>query len=150
MKRKKSYQEDATTGFLLYAATFGLKKRLAQALTSSGYQITPEQQALLIHLWNKDGISQSDLAAHSFKDRHNVSRIIKGLEQKGLLKKLPDASDARLNRCVLTEKGQALKEPLLTLGQENMEISLKGIKKKEIENLRKTLMRILDNLEEDL
>ena len=148
MKNKKSYTEDSYTGFLLYAATLGLKKRFAQALAEGGCCITPDQHVLLTHLWREDGISQSDLAARSFKDRHNVSRIIKSLEEKGVVTKVSDEQDARLVRCVLSEKGRSLQAPSMNIAGQVLAQSFKDIREEDIITLRTTLMQLLDNLEE--
>lgn len=142
--------EEISTGFLVTSAALSLKKHFSQAISAGGYQISTEQYVVLSQLWKEDGISQSDLGRRSFKDRHNISRIIKSLEQKALVLKKSDANDGRLARCVLTEEGRALRAPLSRISSQVLKEAFQGMDKGKIRELKKDLIHVLQNLGENL
>ena len=139
-----------STGFLITSAALCLKKKFAQAITAAGFQISTEQYAVLSQLWHEDNISQSDLGRQVSKDRHNTSRIIKSLEQKALVVKKPDTRDGRLARCVLTEEGRALRAPLTRISKAVLQTAFQGMDDAKILELKKDMVRLLQNLGEDL
>jgi DNA-binding MarR family transcriptional regulator len=145
---KKNKLEEISPGFLINSAALSLKKHFSQALSASGYRISTEQYAVLSQLWNENGLYQSDLGKRVFKDRHNISRIIKSLERKALVIKKADENDARLTRCVLTKKGSALRAPLTRISARVLKGAFQGMREEEIRKLKKTLIHLLRNLEE--
>ncbi len=54
------------------------------------------------------GATQSDLAAHSGRDKGQLARLIAGMKDKGLLQACADEKDRRVTRVYLTEAAQAL------------------------------------------
>jgi DNA-binding MarR family transcriptional regulator len=144
------YLSDGSIGFLLYSTALALKKRFLRALGESGVDVTQEQFTLLGLLWEHDGLYQSELAERAFKDRHSVTRILAGLESKGLVQRRPDAFDARLARCRLTEAGRALCGPLREVHARHLKEAFRGMDAEEVAGLRKGLVRLSSNLEEDL
>ena len=40
------------------------------------FDMTPEQWAVLNRLWEKDDVTQNDLAERTFKDQPNIGRIL--------------------------------------------------------------------------
>ena len=147
---KEDELKKVSAGLLITVTALSLKKHFSQAISGAGYQISTEQYAVLSQLWKEDSMSQSDLGRRVFKDRHNVSRIIKSLEQMALVVKKPDARDGRLARCVLTQEGRALCRPLSQISNQVLEKAFEGMGKGEIQWLKKNLIGILQNLGEDL
>ncbi|MGE4421095.1 MAG: MarR family winged helix-turn-helix transcriptional regulator [Pseudodesulfovibrio sp.] len=144
------YLSDGFIGFLLYTTALPLKKRLLRALDDSGFGITREQFTLLGLLWQEDGLYQSELAERAFKDRHSVTRILSGMESKGLVVRLPDERDARLARCHLTEAGRSLCGPLRKVHARYLKEAFRGMDEEEVAGLRRGLLKLRRNLEEDL
>jgi DNA-binding MarR family transcriptional regulator len=144
------YLADGFIGFLLYTTALPLKKRLLRALDDSGFGITREQFTLLGLLWQEDGLYQSELAERAFKDRHSVTRILAGMESKGLVERRPDERDARLARCHLTETGRSLCGPLRKVHARYLKEAFRGMDEEEVAGLRRGLLKLRRNLEEDL
>ena len=144
------YLSDGFIGFLLYSTALYLKKRFLHALGDSGLGITQEQFTLLGLLWRQDGLYQSELAERAFKDRHSVTRILAGLESKGLVERRPDERDARLARCHLTDKGRSLCGPLRKVHARHLKEAFRGMDAQEVAGLRAGLVKLRRNLEEDL
>jgi len=73
------------------------------------YQLTKTQMMFMIHLLNRDGIHQEELA-RSFKlDRATATRGIKHLEKIGYVTRQVDPQNKRANLLFLTEEGKGLR-----------------------------------------
>ena len=60
----------------------------------------------LLH-WNRDrDVFQKDLEEIFFLSRSSVAALMKTMEQKGYLRRVPVPQDARLKKLVLTERGE--------------------------------------------
>lgn len=49
--------------------------------------IAPEQNLILMLLWEEDGLSQNEIARRLDKDKSNITRMLSSLEKKGFIKK---------------------------------------------------------------
>ena len=56
----------------------------------------------------KRGLGVNDLAAELFLDKSTVSRVVKGLEEKGMVVRRPDPGDGRAVLLVASPEGAAL------------------------------------------
>lgn len=72
--------------------------------------ITRSQWWVLAHLSRGDGLTQSDLADQLDLGRVAIGGLIDRLEKNGLVRRVPDPSDRRVNRIYLDERSK----PLLT------------------------------------
>ncbi|MCG8372283.1 MAG: MarR family transcriptional regulator, partial [Balneolales bacterium] len=69
-----------------------VRQDLINRFNKAGIDITPEQWVVLSKL-EKKNLSQADLAAESFKDKHTVSTIIDLLQKKGFVYRTQDPND---------------------------------------------------------
>ena len=134
-------------GYLINLAAQRLKYELHKAFQAKGYDVTPEQWAVLNRLWEEDGLSQVDLAERTFKDKPGTTRILNLLEKKGIVVRRPDESDRRVLRIFLTKTGKDLKDKLIPCAQEVLAKSGKNLTRQEIAQFKLTLNHILNNLE---
>ena len=88
-----------------------LSKRLNSLLAEAGAGITVDQFRLLTMLWKEDGTTQQQLADKLGRDRAGVTRMTDILEEQGILVRVADKSDRRVNLLYLTKKGREM-EPL--------------------------------------
>jgi MarR family transcriptional regulator, organic hydroperoxide resistance regulator len=137
---------DDSIGFLVNRTAVFLRRELQQAFARNGHSVTPEQWALLNRLWQHDGLSQVQLAELTFKDKPNVTRMIRVLEGDGLVSRRPDENDRRANGVWLTDKGRRLEQDLVPLAEELLTRALKGIDEDGIAHLRTLLAQIDRNL----
>ncbi|MCI0552527.1 MAG: MarR family transcriptional regulator [Anaerolineae bacterium] len=133
-------------GYLINLAAQRLKYELHQTFQAKGYDITPEQWAVLNRLWEEDGLSQVELAERTFKDKPGTTRILILLEKKGVVVRRPDESDGRVLRVFLTKTGRDLKDKLIPCAQEVLAKSGKNLTKEELAQFKLTLNQILNNL----
>ena len=142
-----NFNLDDSFGYLINLAAQRLKHELHQTFQTKGYDITPEQWAVLNRLWEEDGLSQVELAERTFKDKPGTTRILNLLEKKGVVARRPDENDGRVLRVFLTKMGRELKEKLIPCAQEVLTKSGKNLTKEELAQFKLTLNRILNNLE---
>ncbi|HBC91608.1 MAG TPA: MarR family transcriptional regulator [Pelotomaculum sp.] len=133
-----------TVGFILNVTNSKVKNEFSRNLKP--YDITPEQWGLINILFKKDGISQKELSQKSFKDQPTTTRILDNLEAKGLIKRKITLEDRRTFMIFLTDGGRNLREKLLPIAEKTLQKTLTGFKEEEIEQLKKWLNKIYNNL----
>lgn len=115
---------------------------LARAFQKQYPEITVDYWVILNRLWAKDGMNQSELAKLSAKDNASMTRMLDGMQKKGLAKRVPDENDRRAFRIFLTPKSRELEMPLKAIAAENQKEALKNLNQEEIETLKKLLKTI--------
>jgi DNA-binding MarR family transcriptional regulator len=134
-------------GYLINLAAQRLKYELHRAFQAKGYDVTPEQWAVLNRLWEQDGLSQVELAERTFKDKPGTTRILNLLEKKGVVLRRRDSQDGRVIRVFLTKTGKDFKEKLIACAEEVLAKSGQNLTKEEVAQFKRTLNKILENLE---
>jgi DNA-binding MarR family transcriptional regulator len=95
----------------------------------------------------RPGATQSDLAAHSGRDKAQLARLIRGLRDRGLLDATADETDKRSTRLALSEAGKAMFAALHRHDGALAETALEGIAEAERATLLDLLERVRANLE---
>lgn len=97
-------------GFLLWHATLRWQRDIAAALAP--YDLTHVQFVLLATSWWMHGQglrpNQLELARRAGTDVKMTSQVLRRLEARGLLTRVPDESDTRMKRLTVTEAGAEL------------------------------------------
>jgi DNA-binding MarR family transcriptional regulator len=76
------------------------------------------EEFLLVELWERDGCSQSELAAAVGLDRARLSRMLQRLQTVGLLERRASDRDRRDMLVTLTPKGRELRYRIEDVWQE--------------------------------
>ncbi len=97
----------------LHALMHSYRACLFRALRDSSYGITPMDARVLHHIDRHPGSTQSDLVAHSGKDKGQVARLITGLRKRELIKVQVDDKDRRSLHLYLTEAGRHIQAEIL-------------------------------------
>ena len=134
-------------GYLVNLAAQRLKYELHLTFQANGYDITPEQWAVLNRLWEEDGLSQVELAERTFKDKPGTTRILNLLEKKGIVLRRRDADDGRVMNVFLTKTGRDLKDKLIPCAEAVIAKSGQNLTREEVTQFKQTLNKILSNLE---
>lgn len=138
---------DHSLGYIINSIAREMNACLYRSFREGGFEITPQQWAVLNRLWEMEGIHQSKLAKKTTKNRHNMTMILKQLEIKGLIQKKPDKQDKRLQRVYLTKEGKMLKSQLIPIAIQSLEKLFSGVSKKDlrvIKNIHKTIIKNLE------
>lgn len=92
------------------------------------HDLTPTDMNILMlarHHAPSQGMAQVDLGEKLMVTAHNMTRAIQRLEKKGLLKRVIDNKDARINRVTMTVKGSQLLDDIWP-GYEKVLLELAG------------------------
>lgn len=141
-----NFKFETSFGRILGVAHTAMFRHLSTLMKEQELPITPDQFRLLSHLWEKDGLKQSELAICTNRNRANVTRIIDILEREGIVERRDDPDDRRVHRIYLTEKGKLLRKKTAKCAIQSIEDSLKGIPDEDVETCKNVLQKITDNL----
>ncbi|MDI6618849.1 MAG: MarR family transcriptional regulator [Clostridiales bacterium] len=91
-------------------------------------------------------VFQKDLEEKFSTTRSTISKVIKLMEQKGLIERHGVSDDARLKKLVLTPKALALHQEIMNDIKNTEAILLNGFTQEEIDNLSSYIERMKNNL----
>ncbi|MBK1810388.1 MarR family transcriptional regulator [Clostridium sp. YIM B02505] len=131
-------------GFILNRVNTKFKNELFQRLKE--YDVTPEQWSVLNCLWVQEGVTPKELADIIFKDKPNTNRILEKLQTKELIVRKPHPLDKRAFQIFLTDRGLALKDELIPRVEQLLEESTKGIETPKVEEMKRLLNQMYDNI----
>jgi len=117
-----------------------------RAFAGGEHELTHMESKVLRFFARQPGATLSDLVAHSGRDKAQLTRLIKGLRDRGLLDASADEADRRSTRLRLSEAGLALHGRLHQIGTELSGVALDGISESEREQLYALLQRVRANL----
>lgn len=139
--------ENYPIGFQIRAVSNLIKRKI--------YEIRPDGQPLLTDLQgrilgflyhNQDReIFQRDIEEHFYIRRSTVSRLLAGMEEQGLLQRIPVPRDARLKKLVMTPRAVALHEEITRRLDEIERLLERGLSRRELEEFLRILEKIKRN-----
>lgn len=135
----------SSLGFLLVNTAFQAKQNLTALFQREGYETTVDQFTVMGVLMGRDGITQKQICEMSCKNDSNLTRILSGMESKGLIYR-QKGQDARSRNVYLSEQGQALYVSLAPIAETYMKQVFNGITQYEEQTLVSILHHIRSNL----
>lgn len=142
---ESNFDFENSFGRILGVAYTSMFRHLSKLMKEENLPITPDQFRVLSHLWQKDGMPQTELALCTNRNRANVTRIIDILEREGIVVRRDDANDRRIFRVFLTEKGKSIKDQTAKCAYQSIADSLQGVSKEDIEVCTRVLRTIRKN-----
>ena len=121
-----------------------------QCFAAANAEITPEQFGVLTALIDNDGMYQRQIGHLTLKDRPNMTRIIKILENKGLITRKEDVNKRKIYRLFITEEGKKVHANILPMAFKVWNTCVANISDEEINIFIKTLNKIKENLEKEV
>lgn len=134
-------------GVLVNILNCKLKKHMAAVFKSEGINLTAEQFLVMDALWNQGEMTQQSIAYIIQKDKNSVTQFIDNLEKKGLVQRVVDTSDRRVNNIKLSKTGMAMKENTKRVAIEAINNILAGISEEELKAFASVLNKACDNIE---
>lgn len=101
-------------------------------------------------LWNEDGLTQRELSVRVGTMEPTTLTAINAMERKGLVRRERNSQDRRRINIYLTDKGLALKDILLPLGQEVTRAATEGLSSRETETLLDLLRVLQQNIRQKI
>ncbi|WP_100372860.1 MarR family winged helix-turn-helix transcriptional regulator [Bacillus sp. FJAT-45037] len=111
------------------------------------HNLAPEQNLIMMLLWEKDGITQNDLVEKLEKDKTNIARMASNLEKKGFIKRLHCLDDRRSLRIYLTPSGKELGDIVIPMSESFNEIVCKDLSDQELYELDRLLTKVKNNVQ---
>lgn len=133
----------------LNLASCKLKQYTSTMLRRNKVGLTPEQFLLIDLLWNQGPMSQQKLADTMQKDKNSITKIVDGLEKKGLIVRQRNEKDRRSNTLVLTPLAQQMKTEAKEKGIFMLDRILDGISEEELRTFLNTLGKMLQNMDNE-
>ncbi|MGP4068131.1 MarR family winged helix-turn-helix transcriptional regulator [Halobacillus sp. B29] len=112
------------------------------------YNLAPEQNLIMMLLWEEDGLNQRQIARKLNKDKTNIARMASNLESKGFITRNYSSEDRRSLELYLTPTGSELREEILPVTEEFNKIATKNLTSREKEQLEHLLNKIDQNFNE--
>jgi len=112
------------------------------------FDITVDQWEILVVLWEREGITQKELAERLHKDQTNVARMLFKLEKKGFIYRVVHETDRRSLRVYLTPKGHEVKDDILAPSIEAYKNTIKGLSEEEVDIFLKVLSVMYNNVKD--
>jgi len=110
--------------------------------------LTPAQAAILGSLESRGEAAVGELAAMWRVKAPVVSPIMRGLEERGYVKRRPDPEDGRRSIMVVTEGGREVLGEVREIQGQALERVTAGLTEEEAGKLREYLIRVIEALED--
>jgi DNA-binding MarR family transcriptional regulator len=133
---------DESLGYLVNRLARLLAQQLADELRPAGIGIG--QWAVLIFLWERDGLTQAELARVVAIEPPTMVRTIDRMVRDGLVTRERDARDARISRILLTDRGRSLRDELVPKAIAVNAANLQRLTPREGQTLRRLIVKLLD------
>ena len=136
-------------GFLITKIKQLHSRALAQCISDKGIDaFSGEQGKILFVLWQKDKITQKELASETGLAKNTITVMLEKMEKNDLIRRITDENDKRKSLVILTEHAKSLKKSFDEISDEMLKKVYKGFSEEEIDKYEEYLHRIIRNLEE--
>lgn len=134
-------------GVLVNILNCKLKKHMAAVFKANGINLTAEQFLVMDALWNQGEMTQQNIAYIIQKDKNSVTQFVDNLERKGLVQRVVDSSDRRVNNIRLSKIGLEMKDNTKKVAIEAINDILEGIPENDLRAFVNVLNRACNNIE---
>ena len=131
----------------MHAIVHLYRSRQLKGLRNGEHELAQMEVRALGYFARHPGATQSDLVAHSGRDKAQVARLIRALREGGLLEATADEQDRRSTRLALSSAGQEVFVGLHRQSGQLTEVALAGLSDDEKVQLVALLARVRANLE---
>jgi len=131
----------------MHAIVHLYRSRQLRGLRGGPHELAHMEMKALGYFARHPGATQSDLVAHSGRDKAQVARLIRALREAQLLEATLDAQDRRSTRLSLSAAGQEVFAGLHRQSGALGEVALAGLSGDERAQLAALLARVRANLE---
>lgn len=133
-------------GFLISKIHHLSGRIFAKKLREYQVEINPAQGRIMFVLWQKDGISISELAKKTSLGKSTLTSMLDRLEEMGYVTRTRSEEDRRSVLIKRTEKDESWQEVYAQVSQDMGRLYYDGFSESEIDEFEQYLRRLLDNL----
>ena len=120
-----------------------------RAFKEAEHELSHMEAKALGFFASRPGATQSELVAHSGRDKGQIARLISGLRERGLLEAAAAANDKRSVRLSVSKLGRSLQAAVRKEAQKLSAQAMQGLSEAERRQLIALLDAVRDNLERD-
>ncbi|HEY6135026.1 MAG TPA: MarR family transcriptional regulator [Rubrivivax sp.] len=131
---------------LVHSVMHLYRARQFQVLRGGPHAVTHMESKVLSFFGRHPGATPSDLAAHSGRDKAQLTRLVAGLRERRLLEGAADLADRRSVKLSLTAAGQSVQRALHQQAGRLEARAVAGMSAAEQQLLTTLLLRLRDNL----
>ncbi|MBM4311038.1 MAG: MarR family transcriptional regulator [Deltaproteobacteria bacterium] len=133
-------------GPMLIRTARAVGNMLQRMFVSRGFDISAEHWTIMANLFfRQNGQFQQQLADRTYKDKAAITRLVDGLEKRGLVIREEDNTDRRQKKIYLTEKGEKLMDELLPVAKMAQKRGLQGVEPEKMVVFEEVLQQIFKN-----
>ena len=144
MAKIRKDDPDSSIGFLISDVSRLLRRVYDRRVEPLG--LTRSQWRVLVHVYRREGISQTALAQVLEIEKPTLGRLVDRLEQKGWVERRIEDRDQRARRLVITEQARPLIDQMEELAEAVHADALDGVADDETDRLHDTLLAVKANL----
>jgi len=108
----------------------------------------PGQPYVLYALWDRDGLTQSELTKRLNRSPSTITKKIQRMEKAGFVMRCSDDSDERISRVYLTDAGREIRPTVEELWHRLDRQVVAGFDAQELSTFHEYLQRVCLNMEE--
>jgi DNA-binding MarR family transcriptional regulator len=138
----RDFDIEESLGYLVNRLARLMAQQLAEELRPMGIGIG--QWSVLIFLWERDGMSQADLARVVAIEPPTMVRTLDRMVRDGLVTRERDPGDARISRILLTDRGRSLRDELVPKAAAVNAANLQRLTPQEGRTLKRLIAKVLD------
>lgn len=140
----KATNPDRTFGFLVGDVSRLMRRVYDRRVEPLG--LTRAQWRVLVHLFRRDGVRQTELAQVLEIEKPTLGRLIDQLERKGWVVRRVDPSDLRARLLDVSPNARDLTRKMEVLADAVRDDALRGLSADDMERLTELLLTVKQNL----
>jgi len=138
-----SYRDHSDLLYLMHELSRMVSTHVDNQLSKAG--VTHVQWWAMMHIFENEGLTQTELAELMQMGRASVGKLVERLEAKSWIERRPDASDSRMRRVFLRHSAAPLFKHMTDEGKTLFKDFLAGISPAEEKRLLAGLRKIRSN-----
>jgi MarR family transcriptional regulator, organic hydroperoxide resistance regulator len=104
------------------------------------------QDYILLHLWETDGLTQSELGERLCVQAATITKMLDRMEGAGLLERRSDTHDQRVSRVYLTAQGQNVRQTVTHIRATMEQVLTAELSQEEQSILHRLLTQVRENI----
>ena len=141
---------ELSLGYAIGKTNWYLKTLINKLLREEDCGITNEQWLVLKVIDANPGMSQTEVAEKSQKEKTNITRILDLLEKSGCIERRKDERDRRYYRIHATDEGKNVLKTVNPVTEKTEEICTQSLSRKQIKEMIALLERVCDSVKKQL
>lgn len=123
-----------------------VKQCMSEVFRKGGFNLTPEQFLVMDTLWDEGVLTQQQIADITMRDKNSIVKLIDGLENRKLVRRVSNPKDRRQNLIEVTPYSRKIKDKVTELSLESVATIVGDIPREDLESFVKTLARMEKNM----